>query len=70
VPELVTLTEAAAHIGAGTSGSARRSLHRAGIRPVARAPGRAGESLYDAEQVRAWQASRPGVSGRPRCGRS
>jgi hypothetical protein len=62
----MTLTEAAAHIGAGTPASARRSLHRAGIHPVARIAGRGGESLYDASEVRAWQASRPGVPGRPR----
>jgi hypothetical protein len=43
--------------------TARRTLGRAGIRPVARRPGRAGLSLYDAEQIRAWHASRPG-SGR------
>ncbi len=37
-----------------------RLLHRAGIRPVGREPGRAGQNLYDAAQVRAALQARPG----------
>jgi len=39
---------------------AGRLLHRAGIRPVGREPGRAGQNLFDAAQVQAALQARPG----------
>lgn len=45
---------------AKTIRSASRTLHRLGIKPVARQAGRTGMNLYDAAQVRAAVANRPG----------
>jgi hypothetical protein len=46
--------------GPSATGSARKQLHRWGIRPEGRAPGRGGESLYAADQVQAAHESRLG----------
>ncbi|MFF9559322.1 hypothetical protein ACF1DY_26325 [Streptomyces albus] len=46
--------------GSSATGSARKQLHRWGITPAGRAPGRGGENLYPADQVKAAHASRPG----------
>ncbi|MFD8938593.1 hypothetical protein ACFV0R_25640 [Streptomyces sp. NPDC059578] len=54
------IAEVAAVIGAASTGSARRSLSRWGVRAVGREPGRSGTSLYLREDVRAARASRPG----------
>jgi hypothetical protein len=62
--ETWTLTQAAAHIGAGSPASARVSLRRWGVKPTGREPGRGGESLYDAHAVRAAKAARPGRGAR------
>lgn len=50
--------------GPSATGSARRTLSRLGVVAVAREPGRGGKSLYDAGQVRAAQAARPGRGAR------
>lgn len=47
-------------LGAATIRSVSRTLHRWGIEPVSREPGRSGMNLYDAGQVRAAIAARPG----------
>lgn len=47
-------------LGAKTIRSASRTLHRLGIAPVARQAGRSGMNLYDAKEVRAAVADRPG----------
>lgn len=46
--------------------SASRALHRMGLRPVAGEPGRSGQNLYDADEVRAAIAARPGRGARKR----
>jgi hypothetical protein len=63
-PDLWTIAAVAEHIGATTTGSARKTLSRWGVRAVGREAGRSGESLYDAEQVRAAHAARPGRGAR------
>lgn len=62
--ETWTITEAAAYLRAASTGSARRTLSRWGVTAVGRQPGRGGESLYDADQVRAAKAARPGRGAR------
>lgn len=57
---LWTIDQVAQHIGASSTGSARRTLSRWQVRPVGRQPGRAGASLYDPDQVRAAHQARPG----------
>ncbi|MFE2486086.1 hypothetical protein ACFXGR_22850 [Streptomyces mirabilis] len=59
-PDLWTIATVAEYISATTTGSARKTLSRWGVKPVGREAGRGGESLYDPEQVRAAKASRPG----------
>lgn len=59
-PDLWTIAAVAEHIGATTTGSARKTLSRWGVKAVGREAGRSGESLYDAEQVRTARAARPG----------
>lgn len=59
--DLWTTAQCAEHFGVEV-GSAYSTLYRLGIRPVARQPGRGGQNLYDAEQVRT--ASRPGQGKR------
>ncbi|MFD7615816.1 hypothetical protein [Streptomyces sp. NPDC059802] len=64
--ELWPVSRVAEHLGyAGSSatGSARKKLSLWRLPAAGRQPGRAGESLYDADQVKALQAARPG-SGR------
>lgn len=63
-PEPWTIAEVAEHIGASSTGSARKTLSRWGIRAVARQPGRAGASLYDAAEVCEAAAGRPGRGAR------
>jgi hypothetical protein len=60
VPELWTTAEAAAYLGATSTGSGRKTLFRLGVFPVSREPGRGGQNLYDAGQVRAARAGMPG----------
>jgi hypothetical protein len=61
VPDKLLNTEAVrVMLGLGSLQSAARALHRMGVRPVAREPGRSGMNLYDAEQIKAAIASRPG----------
>jgi len=57
--EQLTTTQAAELAGVKPSG-VHRLLARAEIRPVGREPGRAGQNLYDAAQVRAAVQARPG----------
>jgi len=59
VSEQITTTQAAELAGVKAAG-VHRLLHRAGIRPVGREPGRAGQNLYDAAQVQAAVQARPG----------
>lgn len=66
--ELWTTMQVAEFFGATSEGSISRTLHRLGVRPVAREPGRTGQNLYDADEVRAardampsrWPAARGG----------
>ena len=61
---LWTITQVADYLGAASTGSARKTLHRWGVHAVGRQPGRAGASLYNAEQVRTARAGRPGRGAR------
>lgn len=63
-PDRWSIATVAEHIGASTTGSARKTLSRWGVKPVAREAGQAGQSLYDPEQVRAAAAARPGRGAR------
>jgi hypothetical protein len=63
-PERWTITEVASYLGAASTGSARKTLSRWGVKAVARQPGRAGVSLYDPEQVRIAQGAAPGQGAR------
>ncbi|GAX57352.1 hypothetical protein [Streptomyces olivochromogenes] len=63
-PERWTIAEVASYLGAASTGSARKTLSRWGVKAVARQPGRAGASLYDAEQIRAARSSAPGQGAR------
>lgn len=56
---LLTTEEVAALAGINAS-SVGSKLRRAGVTPAARAPGRAGASLWDAEKVRAALAAARG----------
>jgi hypothetical protein len=61
--ELWTVSVVAEYLGftgGSATGSARRQLSRWGIAAVAREPGRGGQSLYRAAQVRAAHQARPG----------
>lgn len=60
VSEQWTIGQVATFIDAASTGSARRTLSRWGVKATGRQPGRAGQSLYDAEQVRTAKAGRPG----------
>ncbi|SED57935.1 hypothetical protein SAMN05216533_0010 [Streptomyces sp. Ag109_O5-10] len=55
-----TVAEYLGFTGASATGSARRQLSRWGIAAVGREPGRSGQSLYRAAQVRAAHLARPG----------
>jgi hypothetical protein len=63
-PERWTIAEVAAYLGATSTGSARKTLSRWGVAAVARQPGRAGASLYDADAVRAAREAAPGQGAR------
>ncbi len=62
--DLITATEAAALLGVASGPVARRTLDRWKVRPVGRAPGRGGESLYDRAAVEHALAHRPGRGAR------
>jgi hypothetical protein len=59
-PELWTTAEVAEYLGASSAGSGRKTLSRLGLAPVSRQPGRDGQNLYDATEVRAAKARMPG----------
>lgn len=63
-PELWTIATVAEHIYASSTGSARKTLSRWGIKPVSREAGQGGQSLYDPAQVCAAHAARPGRGAR------
>jgi hypothetical protein len=54
----VTTSEAGEMLGLAGPDSARKALWRMGIRPVARNPGRGGESLYERAEIEAGIAAR------------
>jgi hypothetical protein len=60
----ITATEAAELMGVATGRNARSQLDRWGVRPIGRAAGRGGESLYDTAEVRDAIATRPGRGAR------
>jgi hypothetical protein len=62
-PELVSTEEVRVMLGAATIRSASRTLHRLGVQPVSREPGRSGMNLYEAEAIRR------AIAGRPRAGK-
>lgn len=62
--ELITATEAAPLLGVASGRVARQTLARRGIRPVGRAPGRGGESLYRRADVE-YTVAHPPRRGRP-----
>lgn len=64
--ELWSITRVAEHLGAASTGSARRSLSRWGVRAVdyQRGPSGRPEARYDAEEVRTAAADRPGRGAR------
>lgn len=62
--DLVTATEAADLLGVASGRVARQTLARWGVRPVGRAPGRGGESLYPRDVVEDALARRPGQGAR------
>jgi len=61
-----TIDEVATFIGASSTGSARRTLSRWGVKAVRYEPGKSGrpEARYDAGEVREKAASRPGRGAR------
>jgi hypothetical protein len=62
--DLVSTSEAATLLGVSSAASARKALERMGVAPIARRPGRGGESLYDAAQIRLAMRQRPGRGAR------
>jgi hypothetical protein len=60
VPDKLNTETVRVMLDLGSLQSAARALHRMGIRPVAREPGRSGMNLYDAEEIRKAIANRPG----------
>lgn len=54
----------AVHIGASSTGSARKTLSRWGVQAVGREPGRGGQSLYSKTEVVYARAIRPGQGTR------
>ena len=58
------LDQVAAHIGASSAGSARKTLSRWGIQAVGREPGRGGQSLYSKTDIVYARAIRPGQGTR------
>ena len=65
-PELWTADQVADYLGAASTGSARRTLSRWGVRAVAYRPGPSGrpQAYYRADEVRAAHAARPGKGAR------
>ncbi|MGW3505708.1 hypothetical protein ACWDMY_34320 [Streptomyces globisporus] len=61
---LWTIEQVAEYLGAASTGSARKTLHRLGVAAVGRGPGRAGKSLYDSQKVRAAREAAPGQGHR------
>lgn len=61
-PERWTITEVADFLGTASTGSARRTLSRWGVRAVEYVPGASGrpQARYDAQEVREAFESRPG----------
>lgn len=59
-----TIDEVTDRIGAGSTGSARKTLSRWGVEASGRQPGRAGQSIYRAEDVIAAMSNRPGRGAR------
>ncbi len=66
-PELWTTAEAAEYLGASSAGSGRKTLSRLGVAPLSREPGRGGQNLYDAAEIRAAKARMPGRGKRLSC---
>lgn len=64
--ELWTTTQAAEHCGVKASTFRDyRSKSQLGVpAPVGSQPGRGGQDLYDADEIRAWHANRPGRGAR------
>ncbi|MFG2913370.1 hypothetical protein ACGF0D_10825 [Kitasatospora sp. NPDC048298] len=62
--ETWTIDEVTTHIGAGSTGSARKTLSRLGVEAASRAPGRAGQSIYSTAEVMYAHATRPGRGAR------
>lgn len=60
--ELWSIAQVAEHLGTASTGSARRSLSRWGVSAVEyrKGPSERAEARYDAEEVRAGAANRPG----------
>lgn len=56
--ELMTTEQVRVELGLSTIRSASRALHRLGLKPVAREPGRSGMNLYEAVEFRAALAGR------------
>ncbi|MGA5820790.1 hypothetical protein ACPC54_23355 [Kitasatospora sp. NPDC094028] len=59
-----TIEDVADRIGAGSTGSARKTLSRWDIEAIGRQPGRGGQSIYRAENVIAAMNDRPGRGAR------
>lgn len=64
MPELWSTEQIRVYLGAKTIRSASRTLHRLGITPVSREPGRSGMNLYDAALVVEEIAKHPRLSAR------
>jgi hypothetical protein len=64
--ELWTTTQAAEHCGVRPSTfRAYRTKPQLGVpAPVSSQPGRGGQDLFDADEVRAWHTARPGRGAR------
>lgn len=56
--KLWTIQDVAGYLGAASTGSARKTLSRWGVKAVGRLPGRGGMSLYDPDTVRAAHKAR------------
>jgi hypothetical protein len=71
VTEQWTTTEVAEFLGAASVRSVSKTLHRLKILPVGREPGRSGQNLYDADEIRskAVPGARPGQGRRTDLGR-
>lgn len=61
-PELWTTAQVAEHLGVrpGTFRDYRQRLDPPPPLPVSSQPGRGGQDLYDAEEIRRWHAARKG----------